>query len=765
MSQLDKFDGGLNTRIAPHLLNVSEGQKYLNVDNSYEDLRPLKEDIDTEYNIKKYFTNFKDSWVSSDNYVTYQQFQNKLYISGNYKNTGDLSLDPNENFSLLVLDGGALNGTFAYRYTIYDIVTGAESSPSPVLTTPNISNSKVIVHLRGLLTPGAPGGSGSRRDPRYAYRLYRKSSDNGDFRLLKVLSDITQDYVDNLVPGNYIEGDSIGSAPIPLKTTDGTTFYNLGIYRPLGAPDVVSQTQVANAAATAIEAPKNTVKGSVLSGETSNFINGKHHLIYTYYDSTNDVESLASPDYWFIWDGPQHSSCYRGIHIQNFVASNDPNVDKIRFYMSNPNDESSYGLIATLDNSNNVSFDILSSDIGSPIYSSDPAVSSSSYKTVKYQYCYTYYNDNDGTESMPSDFSDLVTTTKNPMQIDVDVYRSPDPQVTNIKLYRLGGDLTEMTLVALLTNEDQTFSDTLQDVDIAGTVLDSYTNGQAPRGLKYITEHNSMLFGSIGSKLWYSEVAFVDYWSPYNFIDFPSTITGIGTISNGLLVFTSFTTYIVTGNSPKTLSKYLLSSAQGCLYHKSIQYIDNKAIWLSTDGVCTTSGGSIRVISLDKLRVDTIPLYNFKSAIVHDSVYYASFDTKTLAMDTRYGNIFREIDLVADDMSIYKDILYYSKDNTLHEYGLNSTVRSLTYRTPRLALGSISNLKNYKNIYIKVFGTLTFKIYIDSELVATKTVSDSAYELLIPQSKRLGYYMEIEITGTGNLAELQYIAQRRQNGR
>ena len=154
-----------------------------------------------------------------------------------------------------------------------------------------------------------------------------------------------------------------------------------------------------------------------------------------------------------------------------------------------------------------------------------------------YQYCYTYYNDNDGTESAQSVYSDEETF----IGFQVTVEASADPQVTNIRLYRLGGALSSMTLVTTLTNTNQTYTDIVADVDIAGNVvLDAYNNQPAPTGLTHLIEANAMLFGSIGAKLYYSEIAEPNYWSTFNFIDVDSDITGIGAVSNGLLVFTKF---------------------------------------------------------------------------------------------------------------------------------------------------------------------------------------------------------------------------------
>ena len=132
--------------------------------------------------------------------------------------------------------------------------------------------------------------------------------------------------------------------------------------------------------------------------------------------------------------------------------------------------------------------------------------------------------------------------------------QSTDPQVTNIKLYRIGGTLTSFSLVVTLPNNTGTYTDNAIDVDLPGDILTSQNAGQAPSGLKYLTSANAMFFGALGDKLYFTEVAYVNNWSPYYFIDFDEPITGIGATANGLLVFTEYTTHIITGTSPTSLS-------------------------------------------------------------------------------------------------------------------------------------------------------------------------------------------------------------------
>lgn len=386
--------------------------------------------------------------------------------------------------------------------------------------------------------------------------------------------------------------------------------------------------------------------------------------------------------------------------------------------------------------------------------------------TMIRQYCYTYYNAADGAESKPSPYSVELSYTADNVTIS-GLVTSTDPQVTNIKLYRLGGPYTEMVLVATLPANAISYVDTLADLDIDGSVLSSQTAGQAPTGLSHLVEHNSMFFGSLDDKLYYTDVAYPNNWSAFYFIDFDTTIIGIGSTQNGLLVFTKDKTYIVTGTTPMTLSKMLLHGSQGCLNHKTIKYVDNNLLWLSRDGLCTSNGGQVNIISLDKLGILDLEAI---SADIWNNEYYLFHTTGILVADFRFGGvIFKEYDIVANGSWYSKqfDKMYYV-DSTGDLYSLFNGTNYLeyTYKSGYLAEGAMTMVKNYKNMYIYVInGTVTFNLYIDGTLSITKELVAGLNEVKMPQGDRLGYYIELEFIGTGEVLEIEYKVEGRQNGR
>lgn len=381
-----------------------------------------------------------------------------------------------------------------------------------------------------------------------------------------------------------------------------------------------------------------------------------------------------------------------------------------------------------------------------------------------YNYVYTYYDSITGTESPPSlPSADIVSTVSN-IKIS-NIIASSDPKVDSIRVYRIGGSLTEYTLVKTLSNVSGSFVDQLSDINAAGEhILDSVNNNKPIPGLRYITEAYAMLFAAKGDKLYYSDIAKPYAWPAANFIDFDGNITGIGVVSNGLIVFTKYKTYIIIGNSPETFTKYQLSGSQGCIAHNTVQFVDNSLIWVSTDGICTTSGGLITVLS--QAKVGKLTFFETYGSAVLDNVYYLNYYTidggAIIAFDFRYNKIIRDLEFTGNMIVSKRDNLYQHYNGTLRQLLVGEPLE-FHYKSPILTDGAYSNFKTYKDIYIKYNGTFVFKVYVDGVLKNTINLTgDSVYNLKVGATSK-GYGIEFEIIGTGEVSEIEYRLMERQD--
>ena len=401
-----------------------------------------------------------------------------------------------------------------------------------------------------------------------------------------------------------------------------------------------------------------------------------------------------------------------------------------------------------------------------------PSVSDNGVGNLKgiYKYLYTYYNEDDGSESRPSPLSTELDITDKSVAVS-GIIPSADAQVTHIRLYRLGGTLTKYNLVEELAPTANSFIDNKTDSEIAGEhILDTFNTNSPLQGMEYLTVANAMLFAGLNDKLYFSEVGKPSSWSRTNYLDFEDRITGIGAVQHGLLVFTKYATYIVTGNSPDTFSKYLLSDEQGCVNHDTIDYTKNNLIWLSTDGVCMSNGGDIKIVSQARLgKMDVLSL----NARVYDRAYYLAWEDGTYVFDLRYSNLcVRTLD-TSGRLVIAEDRLYYRQyelDATGLQEMLVGNPSLMYYRSPVFTEGRFSELKEFKDFYLSYKGQIQIKVYLytakgivkilDKHLPIERTQFDAK-----SLGGRQGYGMSLSIIGTGEVHEIDFRAIGRENGK
>lgn len=380
-----------------------------------------------------------------------------------------------------------------------------------------------------------------------------------------------------------------------------------------------------------------------------------------------------------------------------------------------------------------------------------------------YQYVYTYYNKDDGSESAPNAPSEPIKVESGGIRVRLQ-QNSNDPQVTHKRIYRVGGNLAKFTMVAEVPNDTYEYIDNLGDEYIDGRLLVSQNFYEAPVGLQYLTEAYAMLFGALGSSLRFTPVGKPDAWPPEFEIQFEADITGIGAVANGILVFTRFKTFIVTGTGPASLVQQPLRGDQGCIAFESIREVEAGAIiWASLDGLCTSSGNNVTNLTKNALgSIDLEPV----SSIVYDEVYYChNADGSTLVWDFRFQPIVRWLDLDIQALTKCCSFLYGFKEGKLYLLYKDTNNLSMSYKSPLLVEGSFSGAKTYKKVYIRSEGDIMINILIDKNVVASVNLQGTeTHQIQVPQMYQRGYSIQFEVSGTGTVNEIEYVAGSRQNG-
>ena len=533
------------------------------------------------------------------------------------------------------------------------------------------------------------------------------------------------------------KSDSTG---VIKKSKNGTTFFELGINKPTG--ELVASTREIEFVLT-----PNKYNPPLAPGASLEFPSGTLSYIIGY---KTTVDKYFKKEITLDTTGVKSITIYKsdiGVDVASFkVYRKYEGV----YYLIKESDEYGYVQDTTYNISKNEA------------YSSFDWISTAAVRS----YVYTYYSTSTGFESAPCNVSNEIKVEA--LYAKVTGFTVPtDPSVDAIKLYRIGGTLTDFFHVVDLAINSIEYNDSKTDIEVLNEegLLNTYSNIKPPSTLRFLTEYNNSLFACLDTQLWFSEPGVVDTWKSTNWIQFPEHITGLGATANGLLVFSRNKTWIIVGENASSYAKYLLSNDQGCVTHNTIQFTDNVLLWYSLDGICSSNGGAVDVISfpaLGKLVLEPI------TSCVSEKQYYLFHDDGTIVVDFRESMRFYTLGLKVKGASYVSefDAMYVLIPGSIgiHKYNDGEDL-SFVYTTGKLTEGELTNYKTYKIIYVYSTGANNISVWLDGILVIDNLVLvDGLNEVRLPQYQTKGYGLEIQFKGTGVIYEVEYKVEGRQNG-
>lgn len=193
--QLTQFNGGLVTRVAPHLLGLSQATTCINVDLSAGALRALAGPSSTGVATQQrsFYSVSQAMWVSADEATEWLDFQDKLIatsassatvtIAGNVL---PLGLNAPTTAPVGSVGAGGLTGTYQYAYSYVNDTNGIESSISPITSELVLANNAVT------FTFSAPTDASVTH-----INLYRIGGIWSDFLLVATIAVGALTYTDN----------------------------------------------------------------------------------------------------------------------------------------------------------------------------------------------------------------------------------------------------------------------------------------------------------------------------------------------------------------------------------------------------------------------------------------------------------------------------------------------------------------------------------------------------------------------------------------
>lgn len=323
-------------------------------------------------------------------------------------------------------------------------------------------------------------------------------------------------------------------------------------------------------------------------------------------------------------------------------------------------------------------------------------------------------------------------------------------------------------------------------------VLESDDYDGPPSNLKgLVAMQNNVLAGFVANEIYFSEPNLPHAWPlPYK-ITIEHDVVGLAPIGGSLLVLTESFPYIIQGSDPAAgFSTQRIDLQYPCLNIKSIVTLGGGVVWSSHDGLAYYSPfAGAQLITKFNYNNDTWSTELDPTTIVgtfYSDMYFASHSAGafTFSRDERLGGIFITLDQVfsATWYDALNNRLYYTSGtggdvyqwDELSQAPLIIQWKSKTFKTKdmiNLGAGRViadygpvsstvltSNWEDVSTNWEATSGTydltdqVTFKLYVNKNLIFTKGLSDSG-TFRMPSGYRSDTF-EFEVEGNVRIREV-----------
>jgi len=225
-------------------------------------------------------------------------------------------------------------------------------------------------------------------------------------------------------------------------------------------------------------------------------------------------------------------------------------------------------------------------------------------------YVYTFVSAY-GEEGPPSPASAVITTDDN-MSINISGLETStsitNTNLTKKRIYRsnTGSNTTEFQFVAELALSATTYTDTSKNSELAEVIPSNtwiappdddtslYPDGPM-KGL--ISLPNGILAGFTGKRICFSEAYQPHAWPADYRIAIDENIVGIAATSNGVVLGTESTPYLVTGTDPSSMVAIRIESGEACLSKRSMVDMGEYILYAGPDGIVAVQGATASVVT------------------------------------------------------------------------------------------------------------------------------------------------------------------------
>ena len=298
---------------------------------------------------------------------------------------------------------------------------------------------------------------------------------------------------------------------------------------------------------------------------------------------------------------------------------------------------------------------------------------------------------------------------------------------------------------------NDTYADSITDANLSTVSLVSTNWSPPPDGLTGLKElSNGMMAGFVGKDIHICEPYMPHAWPHTQTVSY--NVVAIGAFGTTMVALTEGTPYIAQGTDPTALSLERMAFEQSCVSARGVVTAgDSGIIYPSPDGLVFIGVGGARVITEDVMRREEWQTYKPESihGYFHDGQYIGFYDTGTttggLIFDPR-TNDFCLFDTyaTAGHVDVKTDALYLVVSGQLVKWKGGNSKTTGTWKSKTFETG----WTNFSvcRVEAATYSSLILKLYVDSVLKLTKTVTSNA-PFRLPSGYK-GRVAEIEITTT-----------------
>ena len=362
-------------------------------------------------------------------------------------------------------------------------------------------------------------------------------------------------------------------------------------------------------------------------------------------------------------------------------------------------------------------------------------------------YVYTFVSAY-GEEGPPSPASTVITTDDNMTVALSGLETSTSITNTNLakkRIYRsnTGSNSTQFQFVAELVLSATTYTDVSKNSELAEVIPSStwiappddsslYPDGPM-KGL--LALGNGTFAGFTGNRICFSEAYQPHAWPAAYRLGIEETIVGIKATSNGLIVGTESTPYLVTGSDPSAMIAIKIETAEACLSKRSMVDMGETVIYAGPDGLIAASGAQASNITEGLITPEQWQSDYYPSTITGfywQGRYVGFYNTGSgfggFIFDPRQGtNALVDLDAAALIRGGFTDPddneLYLIIGNKIKKFQGSSTNLTYNWKSKEFPMARHTSM-GFAKVDAEAY-PVTLKVYGDGSVIYNATISTS----------------------------------------